>query len=917
MGIQETQPVFSNKMALYDPGAAGNAAPYLRLDPVILMEVRSAPFDGKTSVWVPYAETGYTKGLLLEDGEKTKKVKRLVDDKEKEYKAEDVEPQNPPKYELMEDMANMTYLSEASVVNNLNTRYQRFLIYTYSGLFCVTVNPYKWLPVYDTHVVGCYQNMRKTEMPPHVYAVSDNAYNDMLRNRVNQSMLITGESGAGKTVNTKRVIQYFATVAAIGVPGEKKDESKGTLEDQIVAANPAMEAYGNAKTIRNDNSSRFGKFIRIHFATTGRLSSGDIDTYLLEKSRVTFQLPTERCFHVFYQLCTGHKPELNEMSLVSTDIYEYKFCSLGEVVVKSIDDKVELEATDESFDILGFSPDEKSAIWKITAGIMHSGNAKFKNKPREEQAEPDGTEAGEKLGFLFGVNPDDWYKTLCNPKVKVGTEIVTKGQTVDQVSYALGALTKGIFGRLFDWLLVVINRALATDLPRDYFIGLLDIAGFEIFDFNTFEQLCINYTNERLQQFFNHHMFVLEQEEYKKEGIDWEFVDFGMDLQASLDLIEKPLGIMSILEEECMVPKGTDMTYKEKLLKQHLGKSRALGKVKKQGKFEAHSELYHYAGTVAYNVTDWLTKNKDPLNTTVVALYKNSTQATVREIWSSYISAEDAAAMAKAGKGKRQKGGGAMTISGQHKESLNRLMTNLKATQPHFVRCIVPNEIKKPGYMDNNLVLHQLRCNGVLEGIRICRMGFPSRVDYAEWKQRYCILNPNVIPKSFVDPKKASEKLIASLSEINPELYRFGHTKLFFKAGIIGQLEDMRDARIAEILTALQTRMRYNLARDAFVKIRNERDGALVVQANWRAYCSLKNWPWQQLLFKIRPLLNTTEKAKEMEELLEEYEAMCKELEQETKIRKKLEQEHVQLIQMKNKLMNDFAGENDAIQDAE
>merc|ERR1719454_785460 len=856
--------------------------------------------------------------MITGDGDKpnTTKVMR-ADNKEKTYANDKVEPQNPSKYELMEDMANMTYLSEAAVVNNLNTRYQRFLIYTYSGLFCVTVNPYKWLPVYDTHVVACYQNKRKTEMPPHVYAVSDNAYNDMLRCRENQSMLITGESGAGKTVNTKRVIQYFATVAAIGVPGEKKDESKGTLEDQIVAANPAMEAYGNAKTIRNDNSSRFGKFIRIHFATSGRLSSGDIDTYLLEKSRVTFQLPTERCFHVFYQLCTGHKPELNEMCLVSTDIYEYKFCSLGEVVVKSIDDKVELEATDESFDILGFSPDEKSAIWKITAGIMHSGNAKFKNKPREEQAEPDGTEAGDKLGFLFGVNPDEWYKALCNPKVKVGTEIVTKGQTVDQVSYALGALTKGIFGRLFDWLLVVINRALATDLPRDYFIGLLDIAGFEIFDFNTFEQLCINYTNERLQQFFNHHMFVLEQEEYKKEGIDWEFVDFGMDLQASLDLIEKPLGILSLLEEECMVPKGTDMTYKEKLLKQHLGKSRALGKVKKQGKFEAHFELYHYAGTVAYNVTDWLTKNKDPLNTTVVALYKNSTQATVREIWASYISAEDAAALAKAGKGKRQKGGGSMTISGQHKESLGRLMTNLKATQPHFVRCIVPNEIKKPGYMDNNLVLHQLRCNGVLEGIRICRKGFPSRVEYAEWKQRYCILNPNVIPKGFIDPKKASEKLISSLTEINPELYRFGHTKLFFKAGIIGQLEDMRDARIAEILTALQTRMRYKLAKEEFVKVRNERDGALVVQANWRAYCTLKNWPWQQLLFKIRPLLNTTEKAKEMEELLEEYEAMVKELEQETKIRKKLEQEHVQLIQMKNKLSNDFAGENDAIQDSE
>ena len=343
-------------------------------------------------------------------------------------------------------------------------------------------------------------------------------------------MLITGESGAGKTVNTKRVIQYFAIVAAAG-GGSSGDAPKlgggGTLEDQIVAANPCMEAYGNAKTIRNDNSSRFGKFIRIHFQTTGKLSSGDIDTYLLEKSRVTFQLKAERCFHIFYQMCTGHKPEVNEMCMISTDPYDYKFCSMGEIKVKSIDDNEELDATDESFDILGFNQDEKNAVYKITAGIMHSGNIAFKQKPREEQAEPDGTDAADKLGFLFGVKSDEWLKAMCSPKVKVGNEWVTKGQTVDQCYYALSAITKATFGRLFDHLVKVINRALGTDLPKCFFCGMLDIAGFEIFDFNTFEQLCINYTNERLQQFFNHHMFILEQEEYKREGIEWVMIDFG------------------------------------------------------------------------------------------------------------------------------------------------------------------------------------------------------------------------------------------------------------------------------------------------------------------------------------------------------------------------------------------------------
>ena len=508
----------------------------------------------------------------------------------------------------------------------------------------------------------------------------------------------------------------------------------GTLEDQIVAANPAMEAYGNAKTIRNDNSSRFGKFIRIHFNSRGTLASGDIDTYLLEKSRVTFQLKAERCFHIFYQMCTGHKPAINEMCSISTNPRDYRWCSLGEIKVKSIDDTVELDATDESFDILGFDQTEKDAIYMITAGIMHSGNISFKQKPREEQAEADtaaeSVEASTQLARLFGIDRVEYLKAMCSPRVKVGTEYVTKGQTVQQCVYALGALTKAIFGRLFDWLVKVINRALGTDMPRDYFIGILDIAGFEIFEFNTFEQLCINYTNERLQQFFNHHMFILEQEEYKSEGIDWVFEDFGMDLQASLDLIEKPLGIMSLLEEECMVPKGTDMSYKDKLIKQHLGKSTAFGKIKKQGKIEAHFELYHYAGTVQYNVVDWLLKNKDPLNTSVVGLYKKSKVAVVQEIWASYISPEDATKGGKGKGGKRQKGGSFQTVSALHRESLNRLMTNLKATQPHFIRCIIPNEIKKPGFMENNLVLHQLRCNGVLEGIRICRKGFPSRVIY-------------------------------------------------------------------------------------------------------------------------------------------------------------------------------------------
>ena len=408
-------------------------------------------------------------------------------------------------------------------------------------------------------------------MPPHLYAIADTAYQQMLTYRENQSMLITGESGAGKTVNTKKVIQYFALVAAGGPPksdakaGAPKSAKDMTLEDKIVAANPALEAFGNAKTTRNDNSSRFGKFIRIHFGASGKLAFGDIETYLLEKSRVTFQLGGERNYHIFYQVISGKKPELIEKLLVSQDPYDYPTISQGVVVVKNLDDGEELLLTDEAFEILGFNPEQIDGIYKIAAAIMHHMNMQFRQKQREEQAEPDGTEDADKTCFLLGLNSSEFLKYLCNPRVKVGTEFVTKGQTVPQVAYSKAALAKAVFERLFNWLCVNINEALSTTLPRNYFIGVLDIAGFEIFDFNTFEQLCINYTNEKLQQFFNHHMFVLEQETYKKEGIDWQTVDFGMDLAATLDLIEKPMGILAILEEECMFPKATDQTFKDKL----------------------------------------------------------------------------------------------------------------------------------------------------------------------------------------------------------------------------------------------------------------------------------------------------------------------------------------------------------------
>ncbi|KAM4021031.1 myosin-4-like [Anomaloglossus baeobatrachus] len=897
----------------------GDAAQFLRKSDKERLEAQTRPFDAKNTCFIDDQKELYVKALVTArtDGKVTVKT---TDDKTLTVNEDQVYPQNPPKFDKIEDMAMMTHLNEASVLYNLKERYSAWMIYTYSGLFCVTVNPYKWLPVYDPKVVAGYRGKKRVEAPPHIFSISDNAYQFMLTDRENQSVLITGESGAGKTVNTKRVIQYFATIAAIGDSGKKKElanSMQGTLEDQIIQANPLLEAFGNAKTLRNDNSSRFGKFIRIHFGSSGRLSSADIETYLLEKSRVTFQLPAERSYHIFYQILTNKKPEIVEILLLTTNPYDYPWISQGEIVVKSINDDDELIATDTAIDILGFNSDEKIGIYKMTGAVMHHGNMKFKQKQREEQAEPDGNEVADKIGYLIGLNSADLLKALCYPRVKVGNEFVTKGQTVPQVYNSVGALSKSVFEKLFLWMVTRINQQLDTKQPRQFFIGVLDIAGFEIFDFNSLEQLCINFTNEKLQQFFNHHMFVLEQEEYKKEGIDWEFIDFGMDLAACIELIEKPMGIFSILEEECMFPKATDTSFKNKLYEQHLGKCKNFEKPKPtKGKAEAHFSLVHYAGTVDYNISGWLDKNKDPLNESVIQLYQKSSVKLLSFLYSNYNSTEaDAGGSGKGGK--KKKGSSFQTVSALFRENLSKLMTNLRSTHPHFVRCLIPNETKTPGIMDNHLIIHQLRCNGVLEGIRICRKGFPNRILYADFKQRYKVLNASAIPEGqFIDSKKAAEKLLGSI-DIDHTQYKFGHTKVFFKAGLLGVLEEMRDEKLSQLITHTQALCRGFLMRDEYKKLIDRRESVFVIQYNLRSFMNVKHWPWMKLYFKIKPLLRSAASEKEMATMKEDFEKAKESLAKSEIKRKELEEKLVALVSEKNDLLLQVQTESETLADAE
>merc|ERR1719289_95377 len=416
-----------------------------------------------------------------------------------------------------------------------------------------------------------------------------------------------------------------------------------------------------------------------------------------------------------------------------------------EVTVASIDDNEELEYTDNAFDVLGFSTDEKWNCYKLTAAVMTMGEMKFKQKGREEQCEPDAMDIAEKVCNCCGVDPEAVMKAFCKPRIKVGTEWVTKGQNIVQSMNAVGGIARAIFDRLFKWLIEKCNETLIdVSMKKANFCAVLDIAGFEIFDYNGFEQISINFVNEKLQQFFNHHMFVVEQETYVGEGIDWEMVDFGLDLQAAIIMFEKPMGLWAILEEESLFPKATDKSFEEKL-KASLGKLPIFLKPQSKTDKNAHFAISHYAGIVSYNVTGWLEKNKDPVNDTVVELMKSTCSVDLLpHLWRDHPG-QPTTAPKEEGK---KKGGGGKTVSSVYLVSLGELMQTLHSCEPHFVRCLVPNTHKKPGEVEPPLIMHQLTCNGVLEGIRICMRGFPNRMLYPDFKLRYSCLGQAEIESS-------------------------------------------------------------------------------------------------------------------------------------------------------------------------
>ena len=558
-------------------------------------------------------------------------------------------------------------------------------------------------------------------------------------------------------------------------------------------------------------------------------------------------------------------------------------------------------------EVVGFNDAEQFDFFRIVAAILHVGNILITSTRGDDALMPDSSQA-ERVCHLLGIPVGDFTKAVTRPRVLAGREWVTQARTRQQALDELSALCKTLYERSFGALVDRINRALDWPSPKSTFIGVLDIAGFEIFEVNAYEQLLINYTNERLQQFFNHHMFELEQEEYAREGIQWEYKNFGLDLQPTIDLIEasgNPIGILATLDEECIMPKATDATFTHKLHALWAGEPQlAQGEAPHPGRekytparFEQGFIVKHYAGEVEYRTEGWLEKNKDPLNDNLTRLLAASDEPYVAALFADFAdtlpssvstTTTKALSSALAGRKRTVKKGAFRTVAQRHKEQLASLMNQLRATQPHFVRCIVPNALKKPARVDVPLVLDQLRCNGVLEGIRIARLGYPNRLPFVEFRQRYEVLTPGVLPPGYMDGRKAALRMVDAL-ELDKELFRIGTSKIFFKAGVLAELEERRDALLFDIFARFQAAARMCVARWAMRKVLNRAGAVRTIQRNARVYGELRDWSWWQLYTRVRPLLAATRSDEELRRKEEELALIKERVERDAREREALE----------------------------
>uniref|UniRef100_A0A8C1XST8 Myosin VAb n=1 Tax=Cyprinus carpio TaxID=7962 RepID=A0A8C1XST8_CYPCA len=699
------------------------------------------------------------------------------------------------------DLTALSYLHEPAVLHNLRVRFtDSKLIYTYCGIILVAINPYESLPIYGSDIINAYSGQNMGDMDPHIFAVSEEAYKQMARDEKNQSIIVSGESGAGKTVSAKYAMRYFATVSG--------SSAEASVEEKVLASSPIMEAIGNAKTTRNDNSSRFGKYIEIGFDRKHHIIGANMRTYLLEKSRVVFQACEERNYHIFYQLCAcAHLPQFEPLKLGSADDFPYTNQGRSPVI-EGVNDLKEMEATRKAFSLLGITEAHQMGLFQILSAILHLGNVELKERGSSSCLFCDLTE----------VSYESMAHWLCHKKLKTATETLNKPVTQLEAINGRDALAKHIYAKLFSWIVGQVNKALSTSSKPHSFIGVLDIYGFETFEVNSFEQFCINYANEKLQQQFNMHVFKLEQEEYMKEQIPWTLIDF-YDNQPCINLIEAKMGLLDLLDEECTMPKGSDESWAQKLYNTHLKKSSHFEKPRMSNKAFI---ILHFADKVEYQCDGFLEKNKDTVNEEQINVLKASKFALLVEL---FQDEETPAALSTTAPSGRAKAGRSIQSVREHKKSvglqfrnsLHLLMDTLNATTPHYVRCIKPNDVKAPFMMDPHRAVQQLRACGVLETIRISATGFPSRWTYQEFFSRYRVL---MRQKEIISDRKLTCQSVLERLVQNKDKYQFGKTKIFFRAGQVAYLEKLRADKLRTACIDIQKTIRCWLARKKYLRIR-------------------------------------------------------------------------------------------------
>ncbi|KAI4257175.1 MAG: hypothetical protein LQ352_001766 [Teloschistes flavicans] len=757
---------------------------------------------------------------------------------------------NPSILEASDDLTSLSHLNEPAVLQAIKLRYSQKEIYTYSGIVLIATNPFaKVDSLYVPGMVQVYAGKQRSSQAPHLFAIAEEAFSDMLRDIKNQTIVVSGESGAGKTVSAKYIMRYFATRESPDQPGKRAKgiaDAMSETEEQILATNPVMEAFGNAKTTRNDNSSRFGKYIEIIFDKKTEIIGARIRTYLLERSRLVFQPFKERNYHIFYQLVAGASvQETEEWGLHSVEYFDY--LNQGTTpVIDGVDDGADLNATRQSLATIGVSQEKQAEIFRLLSALLHLGNVKV-TATRADSVLPSTEPSLVRACQMLGVNANEFAKWTIKKQLITRGERLTSNLTQQQAIVVRDSVAKFIYSSLFDWLVDTINSGLATDEVNSRassFIGVLDIYGFEHFAKNSFEQFCINYANEKLQQEFNQHVFKLEQEEYLKEQIDWTFIDFS-DNQPCIDLIEGKLGVLSLLDEESRLPMGSDKQFVIKLDHNFAADKQKFYKKPRFG--TSAFTVCHYAIDVTYESDGFIEKNRDTVPDEHLEVLRQSSNVFLAEVLeaASFIREKDTAmainAKAVATPGRRI--GVATnrkpTLGGIFKSSLIELMQTINSTEVHYIRCIKPNESKEAWCFEGPMVLSQLRACGVLETVRISCAGYPTRWTYEEFALRYYMLIPSHSWSSEIREMANAilTKALGQGANGSIDKYQLGLTKIFFRAGMLAFLENLRSTRLKDCAIMIQKNLRCNYYRRKYLEAR---DSILLLQALVRGSAARK-----------------------------------------------------------------------------